>query len=204
MNFGLLTRQSLRLFEMVGGWYTVAEIFTSRIAFLVVYPITGRVMLSALVAVGAVLVFAVVRVCTERKWWQAVGGLVMVAVSALLASSTGRGVDFYLPGLVMPAGAGVVFLVSMVVGWPVIGLIVGAGSGERFGWRRDRARRRRYQLCTALFLAKFVVNVAVVVPLYLAGQVVALGIVETFAGTPALGLCGYVCWRILRTESENS
>jgi cytochrome P450/uncharacterized membrane protein len=203
MNFGLLTGKSLRVFVMIGGWRTVVEIFASRIVYLVVYLLTGRVVVSALVAVGAVLVFAVVRVWTDRKWWQAVGGLVMVGVCASIASGTGQGVDFYLPSVVLPAWAGFVFLVSMMVRWPMIGVILGVVRGERFGWRRDRGRRRLYQFCTAVFLVKFVVNVAVLVPLYLAGQVVALGIASTLLGTPALGVCGYVCWRILRTETSD-
>jgi hypothetical protein len=91
-----------------------------------------------------------------------------------------------------------VFLTSMLVRWPVIGLVVGAARHERSGWRRDRVRRRRYELCTAVFLAKFVLATAVLVPLYLAGHVTALGIAATLlGGAPAAGACAYVCWRIL-------
>ncbi|MFC4857097.1 hypothetical protein [Actinophytocola glycyrrhizae] len=36
-------------------------------------------------------------------------------------------------------------------------------------------------------------------PFYLAGQDVALGIAATPLGTPAIALCVYVSWRILRT-----
>jgi hypothetical protein len=96
--------------------------------------------------------------------------------------------------------AAVILLASMLVRWPVIGLALGAARGERFGWRRDRARRRRYQACTAVILAKFGVAAAVMVPLYLEGHVFALGAAATLLGTPAMGLCAYVCWRILRSD----
>jgi uncharacterized membrane protein len=193
MNFGLLTQKSLHLFAAVGGWRTVAEVIASRVVYLVAFLVTGDVGTSALIAVGAVLVFAVVRVCTDRKWWQAAGGLLMVGICASLASGTGQSVAFYLPSVLLPAGAGVVFLVSLLVRRPVIGLVLGASRDDR-----------RYQLCTVVFLAKFVINVAVLVPLYVSGQVVALGVASTLFGMPALAACGYLCWRILRTEREQA
>jgi hypothetical protein len=147
-----------------------------------------------------VLVFAVVRVFGDRKYWSAAIGLAMVGISAVLAGSTGHAVDFYLPAVLMQAGGGVVFLLSIVVRWPVVGLAVGAVRGERFGWRRDPERRRRYQVCTAVFLAKFVIATLTLVPLYLAGQLIPLGIAATLlGGAPAAGVCVYLCWRILRT-----
>ncbi|GAB3886434.1 hypothetical protein GCM10029964_050720 [Kibdelosporangium lantanae] len=105
--------------------------------------------------------------------------------------------DFYLPGVVMTVVAGSSVLVSMLIGLPLVGVVVGGAGGDRFGWRRDPATRRRYQLCTALFLAKFALTGSVLVPLYLTGQVVPLGIAATFLTTPPLALCVYLCWRIL-------
>ncbi|WP_028924642.1 DUF3159 domain-containing protein [Pseudonocardia acaciae] len=200
MSFTVLTQRSLSLFAAVGGWRTVAEAVASRALFLVAHVLTGQVVTSALIAVGGVLVVAVARVWTDRKYWQAAGALGAVGVSALLAGGTGQAVDFYLPGVVISVVAGVVVLLSMVVRCPVIGVAVGAVRGERLGWRRDRARRRLYQACTAVFLVKYCVAVAVMVPLYRAGQVIPLGIASTLLGPPAAGVCVYLCWRILRAQ----
>jgi hypothetical protein len=188
------------LFAAIGGWRTIAEIFATRVLFLVSYLLTGQVLLSALVAVCGVVVFVVVRVWADRKYWQALYALFMVGLSALLAGSTGAGVNFYLPDIVRNAGAAAVLLVSMLVRWPAIGLLVGAARGERLSWRRDRLKRRQYQACTAVFLAKFTVAPLVMAPLYLAGYVVALGIAVILLGMPAFAVCVYFCWRILRTE----
>jgi len=202
MTLGVLTRKSLTPFAAVGGWRTVAEAVVSKAVFLITHLLTGRVPLSALVALGAVAVFAVVRACTDRKYWQAGAGLVIVGVSAALAGRTGQAVDFYLVSVLLPAVAGPVFLVSVLARWPIVGLLVEGLRGQRSGWRRDRARLRRYQVCTAVFLAKFGLSVTVMVPLYLAGQVTALGIAATLLGTPATGLCAYACQRVLRTETS--
>jgi hypothetical protein len=157
---------------------------------------------SALIAVGAVAVFAVVRVCTDRKYWSALIGLVIVGLSALLAGDTGDAVDFYFVDVVTAVGMPAVSLVSMLVRWPMVGLVVGAARGERSSWRRDRARRRRYQMCTAILLLKGIIETAVLLPLYLAEQVTALGIASTLLGAPAAGVCIHLCWRILRTEAD--
>jgi hypothetical protein len=199
----MVTQKSLSLFSAVGGWRTVAEGVVSRVLFLVAYLVTGQVLTSALVAVGGAVVLAVVRLCTGGKVWQPVLGLAVVGVSALQAGSTGHAADFYLTAVLLQAAGGVLFLASMLVRWPVIGLVVGTVRGERFAWRRDRLRLRRYYACTAVFLAKFAIGTAVLVPLYLAGTVIPLGIAATLlGGAPAAGVCVYLCWRILREAPQ--
>jgi hypothetical protein len=205
MSFSMVTQKSLSLFSAVGGWRTVAEGVVSRALVLVAYLLTGQVLASALVAVGGVVVLAVVRLCTGGKVWQPVIGLIVVGVSALLAGSTGQAVDFYLTAVLLQAGGVVLFLVSMVVRWPVIGLVMSTLRGERLTWRRDRRQLRRYYVCTAIFLAKFAIGTAVLVPLYLTAQVIPLGIAATFlGGAPAAGVCIYLCWRILREDPQTA
>ncbi|WP_370949491.1 DUF3159 domain-containing protein [Amycolatopsis sp. cg5] len=199
MSIGMLTEKSLSLFDAVGGWRTVAEGVASRVVFLVAYQLTGQVGLSALIAVGGVLVLAVVRLCTGGKSWQPVLGLVVVGASALLAGGTGRAVDFYLSAIVLQASGFVLFGLSIVVRRPLIGLVMAKVRGEGRAGRQDR----RYYLCTALFLAKFAIASAVLVPLYSAGAVIPLGVAATvLGGAPAAGACVYLCWRILRSARE--
>jgi uncharacterized protein DUF3159 len=205
MSLGMVTRKSLSLFGSLGGWRTVAEGVASRALFLVAYLLTGQVWTSGLIAVGGVLVFAVARLCTARKIWQPVLGLILVGVSALLAGSTGNAVDFYLTTLLVQVGCGVVFLVSVLVWWPAIGLVMGTLRGESSAWRQDRGQRRRYYACTAVFLAKFTIATAVLLPLYSAGAVVPLGIAATLlGGAPAAGACVYLCWRVLRDDPRTA
>ncbi|MER7862434.1 DUF3159 domain-containing protein [Amycolatopsis japonica] len=205
MSLDMLTRKSLSLFSAVGGWRTVAEGVTSRVVFLVAYLATGHVLTSALITVGGVVVLAAVRLFTDRKVWQPAIGVIVVGVSAMLAGNTGQAADFYLTTVFVQAGATALFLVSILVRRPMIGLVLGTLRGERLGWRRDRPRRRRYYLCTAVFLAKFAIATAALVPLYLAGTVIPLGIAATvLGGAPAAGLCLYLCWRILREEPRTA
>jgi hypothetical protein len=165
MSLGLVTQKSLSLFSAVGGWRTVAEGVASRALFLVAYLVTGQVLTSALVAVGGVVVLAVVRLCTGGKVWQPAVGVLVVAASAVLAGSTGNAADFYLSAVVVQAVGGALFLVSLLVRWPVIGVVLGtvakaslgdaiAGSGggmrcaRRCSWRSSPSPQRCWCRCT--------------------------------------------------------
>jgi hypothetical protein len=205
MSLDVLTRKSLSLFDAVGGWRTVVEGVASRVVFLVAYLLTGRVWTAALIAVGGVAVLAVVRVWTDRRYWSAAIGLAIVGGSALLAGTTGQAINFYLPAVVIQAAQGAVFLLSMLVRWPVVGLVMAVVRRDRFGWRHDPAARRRYQLCTAVFVVKCTIATAVQMPLYEAGQTTALGIAATLlGGAPSAGACLYLCWRILREAPQTA
>ncbi|MFJ7214966.1 DUF3159 domain-containing protein [Amycolatopsis sp. NPDC098790] len=205
MSLKVLTDKSLSLFGAVGGWRTVAESVASRVVFLVAYLVTGQVWTAALIAVGGVAVLAAVRMATDRRFWSAAIGLVVVGASALLAGSTGQAINFYLPAVLIQAAQGAVFLLSMVVRWPLVGVVVGAVRRDRSGWRHDPRQRRRYQLCTAVFVLKCGIATAVQMPLYTAGQTTALGIAATLlGGAPAAGACLYACWRILREAPRSS
>ena len=48
---------------------------------------------------------------------------------------TGRGQDNFVSGFVTNAAYGTAFLVSALVGWPLIGLAVGYLMGEGTRWR---------------------------------------------------------------------
>jgi hypothetical protein len=196
----LLTSKALTVRDAIGGWPTIAEAIAFRALFLAVYLLTDKVLPAALVAFGAMLVLAVVRLRTApRKWARVVVPLAVVGLSAALVGGTGDAVNFYLPDIVPDLILGPVFLASMVIRFPVIGLLVGGARGERLEWRHDPARRALYQRCTAVFAAKFMIAAAIMLGLYLAGQVVALATVSMLATTPALAVCVYLCWRILRT-----
>jgi len=197
MSIHEFSHRSRATFAMVGGWRTIAEAVVSRAVFLVVYLLTDRVLVSAFVAVGGVLALAIVQAGRSRKYWPAVISVSIVGLSALSAGGTGDGVGFYLPEIAINVAVGTVCGLSLLVGWPAVGLAVGLARGDRTGWRHDRAQRRRYQLCTALFLAKDTVATALAVPLFVTGHVIGLGIVCTLLGPPAIAACAWWSWRIL-------
>lgn len=125
-------------------------------------------------------------------------GLAGVAVAALVALRTGRAVDFFLIQVVSNAASALAWASSIVVRWPLLGLVVGGVLGQRTRWRRDPALLRGYQRASWVWVAQYLVRLAIFVPLYLANQVVALAAARVVLSWPLITACLAVSWWVLR------
>ena len=128
----------------------------------------------------------------------AIGGLVAAAAAAALALWTGRGEDNFVPGLITNAVYGTGMLVSALIGWSLIGLAVGFLMGEGTAWRRDRRKRRAFLWLGIAWAALFFARLAVQLPLYLAGDVTALGTLKLIMGLPLFAPLIAVTWLVVR------
>ncbi len=149
-------------------------------------------------AVGTAALLAAIRVVRHEDRRQTVYGLVGVGVAALVAGSTGNAVNFYVPGLLIQAAYGLALLVSILIGWPLVGVIAGPLLGEGSTWRDDRSRRRLYTRLSWLWTLMFLVRLLVQFPLYRADAVVALGLTRLVMGWPLYLLVGFVTYAAIR------
>ncbi len=188
----------------IGGWRGVIDSSLPSAVFLVVYVVDGQKLAPAVWgAVGSAAVIAVLRLLRRQSLQQVLSGLVGVAFAAWLAARTGRAEDFYLPGLLVNAAYATGLAISVLVGHPLLGYGVGAVLGDITGWRRVPEQRRAYALATWFFVAVFVLRIAVQVPLYLAGQVAALGAAKLVMGWPLTALAAYLAYRVIsRARAE--
>src|SRR5665647_3536711 len=95
-----------------------------------------------------------------------------------------------IPACILTSAAwGVGSLLSVVVRWPIVGFIVAAGdpllAEDPTAWRRDGGLVRVCQKLTMVLVLLYAVRVAVMFPLYLAGQVTLLGVAKIALGWPA-------------------
>jgi hypothetical protein len=151
----------------------------------------------AAVLVGAVV--AVVRLVRGGRPRAVLFGLLGVAAAALIALYTGRAVDFFLVQIVSNAASALVWAVSIVVRWPLLGLVVGTVLGQRTRWRHDPDLLRGYQRASWIWVGQYLVRLAVFLPLYAADAVVALGIARTVLTWPLVALCVALSWPVLRS-----
>ena len=121
-------------------------------------------------ALAAAAVFTVVRLVQRRPLTQALAGVVGVGISAWLANTTGKAEDFYLPGFFTNAAYIVAMVISILVKWPVAGLLFGFIRNEGLDWRKDPARLKAYRLGTWIIVGVLVLRLVVQVPLYLLGE----------------------------------
>jgi hypothetical protein len=125
-------------------------------------------------------------------------GLLGVCVAALIALRTGRAEDFFLLQLLSNAASALAWLVSIVVRWPLLGVVVGGVLGQKTRWRRDPALLRAYVRGSWVWVLQYVLRVAVFLPLYAAGQVVALGVARVALTWPLVAACLAVSWWVIR------
>jgi hypothetical protein len=184
---------------------TILDSGLPTVVFVTAYVVTGQDLTLAIwaaVVSGAVL--AVLRLARRQTLQNVLAGFLGVAVAAFFASRTGRAEDYFLPGLLINAGYAVAYVVSILVRWPLLGVLVAAVTGEGMGWRQDPVRLRAYSLASWIWVGMFVVRLAVQLPLYLAGEdgLVALGIARVAMGWPLFFLCLYLSWVVIRSAGR--
>ena len=196
------------LFAAMGGVRGLFEAILPGIVFLVPFTVLTSMQspaaqqLAMPVSLGAsvaiAVVFTIVRVVQRSQITQSVAGLIGVAASAILALLTGNANNNFLLGFAIDAAYAVAVLISMLVRWPVLGLVIGYLMGDGVAWRGDRAKLRAMQILTGCWLALFAVRLAVELPLYFAGLTVALGVVKLALGLPLYASLVLVSWLVAR------
>jgi hypothetical protein len=193
------------LAEVLGGRGGAVDATVPVVAFVAAFTVADAsswVSPVAWAGGAAVLVAAVVaavRLVRGGRPRAVLFGLLGVAVAALIALYTGRAIDFFLVQIVSNAASALAWAVSIVVRWPLLGLVVGTVLGQRTRWRRDPDLLRGYQRASWVWVGQYLVRLAVFLPLYAADAVVALGIARTVLTWPLVALCVALSWPVLRS-----
>ncbi|MEY4742671.1 MAG: hypothetical protein RIR34_10 [Actinomycetota bacterium] len=188
------------LLASLGGWAGLIESTIPPTAFLVIYTISQNAVWSVSVSAALSLISILKQVIQSKPISQAIVGAALVTISAWLAlRDHGSTKDYFIPGFITNISYGAVMLVSVLVRWPVIGLIVGFFKGWGFGWRKNRALLTRFDLVTSLWAILFGLRLLVELPLYFANNIEALGIAKLLMGYPLYAICLWFTWLSLRS-----
>ena len=199
---GVLAGEEFSFAQAVGGVRGLVESGAPGLLFVVVYLAT-RELVPALVASSALALLAVVvRLVQRTPVTQAFSGLLGVAIGVVWAWRTGDASDYFVWGLWVNVAWGLGSVVSILVGWPVVGVVVSLLRGEDMTWRSDPGRRglrRRYVAATWLWAGLFGARLAVQVPLYLQGEdaVGWLGTARLAMGVPLFAVGLWVTWLLV-------
>jgi hypothetical protein len=187
------------VWSAIGGWRGILESVLPSLAFVILFTIKpDPLILSLGVSVGLAAVFTATRLIQKSPPSAALGGLIAAGAAAALALWTGRGVDNFVPGLITNAVYGTVFLVTALVGWSLIGIAAGFLMGDAMGWRHDKRKRRAFLWLGVAWGALFLVRLGVQLPLYLNGDVTALGTLKLIMGLPLFAPMVAVTWLVVR------
>lgn len=195
-----------RLSTALGGWRGSLETALPTIAFVAVWTWRKDVTTAVVAAAGVTALLAAVRLAQRQSLQFVLSAVFATAVAAFFALRSGRAEDAFLPGILTSAGWGVATTLSVLVRWPAVGFLVGAGdprmAEDPFAWRRDPGLVRVCQRLTLVLAALYAVRVAVMLPLYFAGEVAWLGVAKVALGWPAwLAAVAVMGWMLVRGET---
>ena len=192
-----LGEQSLS--QLLGGRRAALDATLPPVAFVGGWLIAhGSLWAGTAAAVVAAIAVALWRLYRRHRPRAVLIGLLGVCVAALIALRTGRAENFFLLQIVSNAASALVWAVSIVVRWPLLGVVTGTALGQRTRWRRDPALLSAYGRGSWVWVAQYVVRLLVFLPLYAAGQVVALGVARVALTWPLVAACLAGSWWLIR------
>lgn len=173
-----------RLSLALGGRRGMVEGAVPTLGFTITFLVTHELRLGLTIGIALAVVLLAVRIVQRQPVQFVVNSLVGIAIAAAFASRTGKAEDVFLPGIVYNAAYAVAMVLSIVVRWPLVGLMIASVTGDLTSWRKDPAVVRLCTRLTWMLAVPCLVRVAVQYPLYLAGKVGWLGVTKIGLGWP--------------------
>ena len=205
--------------KALGGRRGMVEAAVPTILFTILWLSTRELRLAlavSLVAAAAMLVVRLVQRSTVQFVLNAIFGIgigwVFVALSARRGGSADdQALAYFLPGIIYNGAYTVVLALTCIVGWPLVGFMVGSVTGDPTAWHKDRQVVRLCTQLTWLLTIPCLIRVVVQAPLWFAGKsgtidagsaVAALGILKIAMGWPLqLAALAAMVWVLSRDRT---
>jgi hypothetical protein len=188
-----------KVLNALGGKKGLIDSGLPSLVFLIVFNLSGKNITSAIyAAIGLSIVLTFIRIVKREPVQHAFSGLIGVGVCAFIARRSGNAADFYLPGLWINAGYALLYALTNLFKWPLLGVVLGPILGENLLWRKDPARLKAYTKAGWLWVGMFAARLIVQYPLYQSGNVNLLGTARLLMGYPLFILTAWGTWLILR------
>ena len=205
-----------QLAKALGGRRGMIEAAVPTALFTVFWLTTRELPVALGVSVAAALALLVVRLVQRSTVQFVVNALFGIGIGWLfvrLAASRGGSEDdqalaYFLPGILYNTGYFAVLALTCLIGWPVVGFMVGSVTGDPTAWHQDKPVVRLCAILTWLLAVPCFLRVVVQAPLWLAGHsgameadtvVGVLGVLKIAMGWPlqlaALAAMGWVLSR---------
>ena len=204
--------------KALGGRRGMLEAAVPTIAFTVTFILSKDLRAALVLSVSAALVLLVVRIVQRSTPQFVLNSLVGIAIGALFAWRSAQGggdasdsaLAYFLPGLIYNAGYALVMVFTIVIGWPVVGFMVGSVAGDPTAWHREPQVVRLCRNLTWMLVLPCVLRVVVQMPIYLGGRaaedadpyIAALGVSKLVMGWPLqLAALGAMVWLLARDRT---
>lgn len=187
-----------KVINALGGKKGILDSGLPGLVFLVAYNIHHNLNFAIIAALSAGVILTVISFIRKDSLQFVLSGFFGVAFCAFLAWKTGDPKHYYLPSLWKNSGFALLYLVTNLLRWPILGLLLGPILGENLAWRKDPLRLRAYIRASWLWFGMFAVRLMIQYPLYKNNNFNALGIANVFLGLPLYFLTLWGSWLFIR------
>jgi len=173
-----------QLAKALGGRRGIIESAVPTALFTISWISTHDLKLSLIISVVATVALLVVRLAQRSTVQFVINSLFGIGIAALFASRSGEARDVFLPGILYNGAYSVVFVLSIVVGWPILGFMIGSVTGDPTAWHKDRGLVKLCSQLTWMMAAPCILRVLVQYPLRATDHVALLGGAKIALGWP--------------------
>lgn len=188
------------LAALIGGPRGAIESMLPPVVFVVVYLATSNNLTAAVISALAIgVVLAGLRISRGEKPVRVVGALLVVVLAATVAYYSGSAVAYFWPLVLANIASALAFAFSILIRWPLLGVIVGPLTGTGMRWRKDPDLLKAYSKASWLWVLLNVVRAAVQVPLIQGEDLWALAAVRPIFYVMVIGVV-FWSWRIIKNS----
>ena len=185
--------------KALGGKKGLIDSGLPAVVFLVTFNVRNDLREAIVAALGLSICLAIFRLAKKDTIQHSISGILGVLICAYFANRSGNASDFYIPKLLTNLAYGTAYLVANLVGWPLLGVVLGPLLGENFEWRKNPERKKVYVKASWIWVAMFFSRIAVQYPIYRSGNVNLLGTVNLAMGYPLFFAAAYCNWLVIKT-----
>nr|WP_246382077.1 DUF3159 domain-containing protein [Prauserella isguenensis] len=188
------------MLEQMGGVSGLIYSGIPVVVFVLANAVFG-LMPAIWIALGGAVAITVLRIVRKEPVQPAISGFLGVAIAAFIAYRTGEAKGFFLFGIWTSAVYFGVLALSVLVRWPLAGVVWNALNGTGMDWRQDKPSRRGYDVATLALAAVFAARFVVQQWLYDEDHTGWLAFAKIAMGYPLYGLALLVVvWAVRRSD----
>ncbi|MGZ5398843.1 MAG: DUF3159 domain-containing protein [Nocardioides sp.] len=208
-----------QLSRALGGRRGMVEAAVPTILFTLIWLTAKELNLALIVSVAAAVVMLAVRLVQRSTIQFVLNALFGIGIGWLFVSLAARGgasgeeqaLAYFLPGILYNGGYALVMGFTCLIGWPLVGFMVGSVTGDPTAWHADKQVVRLCTRLTWLLVLPCVVRAGVQAPIWLAGNsgtleadtaIALLGVLKIVLGWPLqLAALGAMAWLLGRNHT---
>ncbi len=208
-----------QLAKALGGRRGMLEAAVPTILFTVTWLTADDLRTALVVSLAAALLLLGIRLVQRSSVQFVVNALVGIGIGWLFVTMSARGgatedeqaLAYFLPGILYNSGYAVLMALTCLIGWPLVGFMVGSVTGDPTAWHDDKQIVRLCTRLTWLLVLPCVLRAGVQGPIWLAGNggaldpqtaVALLGVLKIALGWPLqIAALGAMAWLLGRNHT---